>query len=251
MIEVRVSQEPALSRAAADLLIAALPVDRPPVLGVATGSSPLGLYRELGVRVRAGSASFAEARAFMLDEYVGLPAGHPESYRAVVGREVGARLGIDDGSLHGPDGSAADLEAECARYERAIGDAGGVDMQVLGLGENGHIAFNEPGSPLESRTRPVELSLGTRRANARFFGGDVDAVPTHALTQGVATILGARQILVLAIGAAKAEAVRQLVEGTESLAWPATALHRHACVTLLVDPAAAALLGDSSPTSVH
>src|SRR5215204_5357585 len=169
------------------------------VLGVATGSSPLIIYDELGRRVAQGSLSLAEARAFMLDEYVGL---------------------------------AADLVGACEAYERAIADAGGIDIQILGIGTDGHIAFNEPGSSLASRTRIKTLTRQTRIDNARFFGGDVESVPRHCLTQGIGTILEARHIVLVASGRRKAEAVHQLVEGPVSAMWPATALQLHPNVTV-------------------
>src|SRR6185437_12546136 len=147
------------------------------VLGVATGSSPLIIYDELGRRVSHGSLSLARTRAFMLDEYVGLPADHPQRYRNVIQAEFVDEVDIDPAQVHGPDGLAADLPAACAAYERAIAEAGGVDLQILGIGTDGHIAFNEPGSSLASRTRIKTLTSQTRRDNARFFGGDVDAVP--------------------------------------------------------------------------
>ena len=142
------------------------------VLGVATGSSPLIIYDELGRRVAQGSLSLAKARAFMLDEYVGLPADHPQRYRNVIRGEFVDKVDIDPAHVFGPDGLAADLASACEAYERAIADAGGVDLQILGIGTDGHIAFNEPGSSLASRTRIKTLTSQTRSDNARFFGGE-------------------------------------------------------------------------------
>jgi len=160
--------------------ITELVVRRPDaVLGVATGSSPLAVYDELGRRVADGRLTLARARAFMLDEYVGLPAEHPERYRTVIDRDFVAKVDIDPDNVHGPDGLADDLPAACAAYEQAIADAGGVDLQLLGIGSDGHIAFNEPGSSLASRTRIKSLTRQTREDNARFFGGEVEAVPRH------------------------------------------------------------------------
>lgn len=212
------------------------------VLGVATGSSPLAVYDELGRRVADGRLSLSRARAFMLDEYVGLPADHPERYRTVIDRDFVAKVDIDPANVHGPDGMADDPTAACAAYEHAIVAAGGVDLQLLGIGSDGHIAFNEPSSSLASRTRIKSLTLQTREDNARFFGGDVDAVPRHCLTQGIGTILAARHVVLIATGRSKAEAVHQLAEGPISALWPATALQLHPHVTLLVDPAAASRL---------
>jgi glucosamine-6-phosphate deaminase len=212
------------------------------VLGVATGSSPLIIYDELSRRVGQGSLSLAKARAFMLDEYVGLPADHPQRYRNVVQAEFVDKVNIDPAHVLGPNGLATDLPEACEAYERAITEAGGVDLQMLGIGTDGHIAFNEPGSSLASRTRIKTLTSQTRRDNARFFGGDVDRVPQHCLTQGIGTILEARHIVLVASGRGKAEAVHQLAEGPVSALWPATALQLHPHVTVLLDTAAASRL---------
>ncbi|MCV7191619.1 glucosamine-6-phosphate deaminase [Mycolicibacterium brumae] len=209
------------------------------VLGLATGGSPLPSYDELAERCAAGLVSFARARGFTLDEYVGLPPGHPESYRAVIDREFVSRVDFGPGAVAAPDGSAPDIPAACRAYDDAISAAGGVDLQILGIGADGHIAFNEPGSSLSSRTRIKSLTRQTRVDNSRFFGGDVDAVPAHCLTQGLGTISEARHIILVATGANKAEAVRQLVEGPISARWPATVLQLHQHVTVLVDEAAA------------
>lgn len=209
------------------------------VLGLATGSSPLAVYDELVTRCTAGQISFARARGFTLDEYVGLPAEHPERYRNVIDTVFVSRVDFAPGAVAGPDGLAVDIPAACAAYEAAISGAGGVDLQILGIGTDGHIAFNEPGSSLASRTRIKTLTRQTRIDNARFFDGDIDAVPTHCLTQGLATIMAARHIVLIAGGAAKAEAVHHLVEGSVSAMWPATILQHHPHVTVLLDDAAA------------
>lgn len=223
--------------------IAALVASAPEtVLGVATGSSPLRVYEALGRRVSAGELSLARARAFTLDEYVGLPAGHPARYDAVIREEFVARVDIDPAAVRGPDGDADDLDAACRRYEDEIRGAGGIDLQILGIGTDGHIAFNEPGSSLASRTRVKTLTAQTRLDNARFFDGDLDAVPRHCLTQGLGTILEARRIVLVATGEAKAQAVAQLVEGAVSARWPGTVLQHHPDVTVFVDEAAASQL---------
>ncbi|WP_306233811.1 glucosamine-6-phosphate deaminase [Agrococcus beijingensis] len=209
------------------------------VLGLATGSSPLRAYDVLAARVAAGTVSFAGARGFMLDEYVGLPADDPRSYRSVIDAELVSRVDFAPGAVLGPDGTASDLDAACAAYEREVAAAGGVDLQILGVGTTGHIAFNEPSSSLASRTRVKTLTAQTRRDNARFFDGDVDAVPRHCLTQGLGTILESRHAVVIATGFAKAVAVREMVEGAISARWPCTALQLHPKVTVLVDQAAA------------
>jgi glucosamine-6-phosphate deaminase len=223
--------------------VAALVRRRPGgVLGVATGSSPSGLYRELGRRHRAGELALAEVTVFLLDEYVGLPAGHPASYREEI-RRVLAPAGVPGDRIHAPDGAAADLAGEGARYEAAIAAAGGVDLQVVGIGANGHLAFDEPSSSLASRTRVKTLTARTRADNARFFGSP-DDVPTHVLTQGLGTIRDARHVLLLALGERKAAAVAAAVEGPVAARCPASVLQLHPHVTVLVDPPAAAGLQD-------
>lgn len=212
------------------------------VLGLATGTSPLAVYDELVRRFEAGRLSFARARAFTLDEYVGLAPEHPERYRNVIDAEIAGRVDFAPGAVQGPDGLADDLPAACAAYEGAIAAAGGVDLQILGIGTDGHIAFNEPGSSLASRTRMKTLTDQTRRDNARFFGGDVEAVPRHCLTQGLGTIMAARHVVLVATGTGKAEAVHQLVEGPVSALWPATILQHHPHATVLLDDAAASRL---------
>lgn len=240
-MEVVVVPPPEAARLAADAVEALVRRRPDAVLGLATGSSPLGLYDEL-TRRHASGLSFARVRGFLLDEYVGLPPGHPESYRAVIDRELVSRVDLDPGAVHGPDGGAADLPAACRAYEEAIRAAGGVDLQVLGIGSDGHVGFNEPGSSLASRTRVKTLTARTRQDNARFFDGDPGAVPRHVVTQGLGTILEARHLVLLAQGGAKAEAVHQMVEGPVSALWPASVLQLHPHVTVLVDEAAASRL---------
>lgn len=209
------------------------------VLGLATGSSPLTIYDELAARCDAGLITFGQARGFTLDEYVGLPADHPERYRNVIDTVFVSRVDFAPGAVQGPDGLATDIPAACAAYEDAIRAAGGVDLQILGIGTDGHIAFNEPGSSLASRTRIKTLTRQTRIDNARFFGDDVESVPTHCLTQGLATIMEARHVILVATGRSKSEAVHHLVEGAVSALWPATILQHHPHVTVLLDDAAA------------
>ncbi|MDO5494398.1 MAG: glucosamine-6-phosphate deaminase [bacterium] len=210
------------------------------VLGLATGSSPLPIYRALRRRFEAGEVSFAHGMAFTLDEYVGLPYGHPESYRAVIRREIADHLDLPPESLTTPQPHTDDLDGAAAAYDQAIRDAGGVDFQILGIGENGHIGFNEPGVSLGSRTHVGTLTPSTREANARFFEGDLDQVPTQCITQGLGTIMEARQIVLVATGPRKAEAIAQLVEGGVSQKWPATILQHHPRTTVIVDEEAAA-----------
>jgi glucosamine-6-phosphate deaminase len=240
-VEVVIERPERLAELAADAVEVLVRRRPDAVLGLATGSSPLALYDALARRHRAG-LSFARVRGFLLDEYVGLPPEHPERYRAVIDRELVRRVDLAPGAVQGPDGGADDLPSACAAYEDAIRAAGGVDLQVLGVGTDGHVAFNEPGSSLASRTRVKTLTAQTRRDNARFFGGDVDAVPRHVLTQGLGTILEARHLVLLATGRAKAEAVHHLVEGPVTALWPATVLQLHPHVTVLVDEDAASRL---------
>jgi glucosamine-6-phosphate deaminase len=210
------------------------------VLGLATGSSPVPAYAELVARHRAGTGPAYDAvEAFLLDEYVGLPPGHPQSYRATIARELTDDLGIPADRVHGPDPS--DPRTAGAAYEQQLLDAGGIDLQVLGIGSDGHLAFNEPGSSLASATRIKTLQDETRRDNARFFGS-VDEVPRHVLTQGLGTILRARHLLLVATGAGKAEAVAAAVEGPLTASCPASVLQLHPHATVLLDLDAAARL---------
>jgi len=241
-MRVVIADEVELARRGADAVARALSDHEYPVLGLATGGSPLPVYDELARRHVEEGLSFARARAFLLDEYVGLPAGHPERYRNVIDRELVSRVDLDPTRVQGPDGLAEDLVAACATYEEAILAAGGVDVQILGIGTDGHIAFNEPGSSFASRTRVMTLTRQTREDNARYFDGDVDAVPRRCLTQGLGTIMAARAIVLVARGSGKAEAVHHLVEGPVSALWPATILQHHPDVTVLVDEAAASKL---------
>jgi glucosamine-6-phosphate deaminase len=229
----------AIACLAADAIVSLLARKPTGALGLATGSSPLAIYDELASRCSEGSVTFRHARGFTLDEYVGLAADHPQRYRNVINEVFVSRVDFAPGAVWGPDGLARDIPAMCAAYEDAIAQAGGVDLQILGIGTDGHIGFNEPGSSLASRTRIKTLTLQTRRDNARFFGDDVDLVPTHCLTQGLATIMAARHIVVVATGSEKAEAVHQFVEGPVSAMWPASILQHHPHVTVLLDDAAA------------
>ena len=209
---------------AADAVESVVAANPEAVIGTATGSSPLPLYDELVRRHRQGRLSFAGVTGFMLDEYVGLPDGHPESYAAFMERHLRSRVDMRPGALHGPDVLTGDLEEACRAYEGLMAQAGYCDLQILGIGTDGHIGFNEPGGPLDSRTHVGELAEQTRRDNARFFDGDIDAVPTHCITQGLATIMEARRLVLIATGEGKAEAIRQLVEGEVSRDWPATVM---------------------------
>ena len=228
----------AVARAAADV-VHGLVARRPrAVLGLATGSSVSALYEELVRRVADGSLSLREVRGFLLDEYVGLPPGHPQSYRRVIATELLDRVDIAPGAVQGPPAERADVTAACDDYEAAIAAAGGVDLQLLGIGSDGHLAFNEPGSSLSSRTRIKTLTARTRADNARFFDHP-DEVPRHVLTQGLGTVLDARHLLLLATGERKARAVAAMVEGPLAARCPASVLQLHRYATVLLDPAAA------------
>ncbi len=212
-----------------------------PVLGLATGSSPLGLYRELAAAVGRREIDIEPVVGFALDEYVGLPVGHPQTYREVLLREVCDRIGLRPDRLHVPDGTGeteAELAADAAAYEEAIRAAGGVDVQILGVGANGHLGFNEPSSALSSRTRVKRLSARTRRDNARFFDS-LDDVPTHCVTQGLGTVLDARCLLLVATGPGKAAAVAAALEGPLTSSCPASVLQWHADAVVVLDEEAA------------
>jgi glucosamine-6-phosphate deaminase len=212
------------------------------VLGLSTGSSPLSTYGALGDLVRRGEIDLSRAYGFALDEYVGVTPDSPQSYAATIAHDVTVPLGMDPARVRTPPGSAEDLVAACAAYEQAIADAGGVDVQLLGIGANGHIGFNEPTSSFASRTRIKTLAPRTREDNARFFGGDLEAVPLHCITQGLGTILDARRLLLVAHGEAKADAVAKSVEGPLSAMVPGSALQLHPAATVLLDEAAASRL---------
>jgi glucosamine-6-phosphate deaminase len=228
--------------AVAGSVLAALRRGGPVVLGLATGSSPLVAYRELLRRQRDEGLSFEGVQAFLLDEYVGLPAGHPESYREVIRRELTDELGLDPAVVHGPDGATSDPLEAAQEYERQLLAAGPVAVQVLGIGANGHLGFNEPGSSLASRTRLKTLTEQTRSDNARFFGGEVDAVPRHVITQGLGTILGAEHLVLVATGTAKAAAIAAAAEGPLTASCPGSVLQLHPHVTLVVDEEAGSRL---------
>lgn len=219
-------------------LVAGLVRSKPTaVLGLATGSSPLPLYEALARE----KLDLGRVRGFSLDEYLGLGPEDEKSYAQVIRHEVVERLGLDPALVRTPDGLAADPAQEAADFDRSIREAGGIDLQILGIGSNGHLAFNEPPSGFGSRTRVVELARSTREDNARFFAS-LDDVPTRAITQGLGTIAGARHLLLMAHGEGKADAVARAVEGPVSEDFPASLIQRHPHVTLVLDDAAASRL---------
>ncbi|MDQ1512550.1 MAG: glucosamine-6-phosphate deaminase [Microbacteriaceae bacterium] len=241
-MEIIIRDDPeSVARVSAALVSAAVRKRKGAVLGLATGSSPLGTYRELRRLVESGRLDLSGVSGFALDEYVGIPADHPQSYAAVIRAEVVEPLRMDPRLVHVPDGRAVDLAAACRDYEAAIAAAGGIDVQILGVGANGHIGFNEPSSSFASRTRIKTLAARTRADNARFFAS-ADEVPQHCLTQGLGTIMEARQVVLVAQGAAKAAAVAAIVEGPVSARWPGSILQHHPNAVVVVDEAAAARL---------
>jgi glucosamine-6-phosphate deaminase len=211
------------------------------VLGFATGSTPKGLYAELIRLHRDEGLDFSKVSTFNLDEYVGLPPRHPQSYHAFMWEHLFDHINVDRRFVHIPHGMADDVPGFCAWYEQRIAEAGGIDLQILGIGANGHIAFNEPSSSLGSRTRIKTLSPTTREDNARFFG-DLDDVPKYAITMGVGTIMEARQLLLLASGEAKADAIARTVEGPITAMVPASIVQLHRDAVVLVDEAAGSKL---------
>lgn len=226
-----------LAERAAERVAALLGACPESVLALPTGRTPIGMYRRLVALNRLGRVDLSRATLFNLDEYAGVPADHRGSFRAYMRRLLWAPCHLDPARTHVPRGDAADLAAECARYEAAIRACGGIDLAVLGIGANGHIGFNEPGSRFDSRTRVVDLDDSTRRANGRLFEGGL--APARALTMGIGTIIESRSILLLAAGADKAAAVRAALRGPLTEAVPASALQRHPDVEVLLDPAAA------------
>ena len=241
-MEVIIKADPAaVSKEAAGIFRKQLREKPASVLGLATGGTPLGLYRDLVRLHRAGELTFAHTTTFNLDEYLGLPAHHPQSYRRYMQENLFLHIDVDPARTHIPDGLARDVPRHCQDYEQIITDAGGIDLQLLGLGSDGHIGFNEPGSSLGSRTRIKTLTPRTITDNARFFGSE-DAVPRHVITMGVGTILEARHCLVLVTGENKAAAVAATAEGPITAEVPASALQFHRKCTLIIDEAASTQL---------
>ena len=232
MIWEEFSDYAALSDRAAHILLAAVRKDPRIVLGLPTGRSPIGMYEGVVQQCKAEYHCFREVTTFNLDEYVGIAREHPGSYYTYMKQHLFDHVDIDERRVHIPDGNALDPDAECRRYEDAIRDAGGIKLMFLGLGRNGHIGFNEPGAPFESRTRVVELTESTRAANApHFTDGNV---PTHAITMGIATILESKEIVLLVSGSGKKEAIERLRSHEQDPQFPASALWRHPSVRVLL-----------------
>jgi glucosamine-6-phosphate deaminase len=228
-----------MSKTAAQIVVDVLNTKPNAVLGMATGSTPLGLYQELVRQHKAGLVDFSRVTTFNLDEYVGLPPNHAQSYHYFMHEHFFQHVNIPRHNINIPSGTTSNYPAFCQWYERRIGECGGIDLQILGIGTDGHIAFNEPTSSLSSRTRLKTLSKMTIDDNARFFERRED-VPVYAITMGVGTILDARRLVLVASGKSKAKAIAQAVEGPVTSMVTASALQMHREATVIVDDAAAA-----------
>lgn len=235
VVEVADYQE--MSRVAGEMILRQLDKKRDSVLGLATGSTPIGTYQYLIQAYRDGKVSFADVKTFNLDEYAGLADDHPNSYHYFMQQELLGHINIPAENSYIPTGETNDLDREAERYEALITEAGGIDLQLLGIGVNGHIGFNEPGTSFASKTQVVELAESTRQANVRFFNS-IDEVPTHAVTMGIGTIMRSREIILLITGESKAAILDQLLRGGVSEDIPATVLKQHENVTLIADQAA-------------
>ena len=243
MTRVRVfATAKALGRALALDVARRLAVEPQIVLGLPTGRTPIPLYRELVRLHRGGRADFSRATTFNLDEFLGLDARDPHSYRAFMQQHLFDHVNLRPRRIQFLNGATGDVGRECRRYERAINRAGGLDLQILGLGINGHIGFNEPARALAARTHSTRLKPATRRANASFFDNRVSAVPREALSMGMATILHARRIVLLATGATKARCVQRMIEGPVTPRLPGSFLQLHRCAEIWLDRAAASQL---------
>ena len=213
--------------------------EKPFVLGLPTGSSPLGVYKELITACKAGKISFSNVISFNMDEYLGLAPDHPQSYRRFMNDNFFSAVDIKMENTHVPDGMTKDPEKECLAYEQAIKASGGIELFMGGIGSDGHIAFNEPGSSLNSRTRVMTLTAETLAANSRFFGNDPEKVPSKALTVGIGTVMDAREVLIIASGRQKARAIQAAVEGGLSHWCPLSCLQMHPSAILVCDEEAA------------
>ncbi|RKX47549.1 MAG: glucosamine-6-phosphate deaminase [Verrucomicrobia bacterium] len=242
-MEVIIQKDAQEGSIAAARVVARLVREKPnAVLGLATGSTPLTLYREL-IRLHKGEGlDFSRVTTFNLDEYIGLEKEHPQSYYTFMWENLFSQINIKPENVHLPDGMASDVPASCAVYEQEIINAGGIDLQVLGIGSDGHIGFNEPTSSFASRTRIKTLTRQTVADNARFFDGDEAKVPHHCITMGIGTIMDARMNLMLAFGEGKAEAVAATIEGPVSSMMPASILQHHPIAKVFIDEAAASTL---------
>ena len=231
-----------LAHAAARRVLQTLRARTDVVIGAPAGRTPIGVYAELARFVAVGQADFARATVFALDEFVGIDGNHPASFRRFIREQFAEPVGISHERCHALNGMAVDLEAECRRYDEAIAHAGGIGLQLLGIGGNGHVGFNEPAEELIAHTHRVTLLEETRKANASLFDGDPARVPRHALTMGIGTILKADSVLLLATGQSKAASVERMVRGPITPRLPASFLQAHRSVELYLDQAAASRL---------
>ena len=240
MVEVIVVKDyDELSKRAFEVIKETLKAEHP-VLGLATGSSPIGLYKEMIKDHKENGTSYANVRTFNLDEYVGLPKNHSQSYYTFMHENLFSGIDVKEENIHIPSG-LGDLEANCKNYEEQLNGAV-IDLQLLGIGSNGHIGFNEPGTPFDSLTHVVELTESTKKDNARFFDPLGEKVPTQAVSMGIASIMRAKKVLLIANGEHKADAIKGLVEGPVSEKCPASCLQNHPNVVVIVDEAAASKL---------
>ena len=243
MLKVTVfKDERTLARTLAAHIAASLDATPDLVLGLPTGRTPVRTYHELGTLYARGRVDFSRATTFNLDEFLGIPSSHPGSYRSFMQQHLFSRVNLSPQRINIPNGTASDPAAECARYERAIADAGGIDLQLLGIGTNGHIGFNEPARELAGTTHRVALKASTRHSNAALFGGDERQVPEEALSMGMATIMHARRIVLIATGKSKARCIQRLVHGPITPKLPASFLQMHRRVELMLDETAASAL---------
>lgn len=231
--------ERGVAHALAERLAVAVAARPRVVLGLPTGRTPVLLYRELARLHMEGRIDFSQVTTFNLDEFLGVPPTDPGSYRTFMQHHLFSRVNLSTARINFLDGGTTNPEAECERYERAIEEAGGIDLQILGIGTNGHIGFNEPAPELQSHTHRVTLKPETRRSNAALFGGDVERVPTEALSMGMTTILHARSIVLLATGKSKASCVERVINGPITTDLPASFLQLHTDAELMLDNAAA------------
>ncbi len=230
-----------VSDKAAEVMLEVVKSNPKAVLGLATGSSPIGLYKRMIADHLENGTSYDQITTFNLDEYVGLPVSHPESYFSFMHRNLFDHINVKEENIHIPSSQGEDLQANCDAYNEAMAKYT-VDIQVLGIGSDGHIGFNEPNTPFDSVTHITDLEESTIRDNARFFDNDMSKVPTQAITMGISNVMSAKKILMVATGTNKADAIYQTVQGEKSVFWPSTVLQGHDDVVIIVDEAAASKL---------
>ena len=235
---IKVKSVEAMGQAALSEVLKVVKTKENPVLGLATGSSPIGLYQAMIEDHKKNKTSYQHVKTINLDEYVGIDATHSQSYATFMKEQLFNHIDIDLNNTHVPYGST---EADCKAYEDALSEVS-IDLQVLGIGQNGHIGFNEPGTPFETLTHIVDLTENTREANARFFDNDINKVPTQAISMGIGTIMKSKKVLLVANGENKADAVKAMIEGPIDTACAASALQNHADVVVVLDKAAASKL---------